>query len=420
MNEYNIRRDKLFDALPDHSVALVFAGVPKIASEDETFPFVTNRHFFYLTGIEQANSVLMLIKCPGERRTYLFVDEYDELKERWTGKRLTFEQASEISQIENVYAYNNFETMLSMALSQENNMYGEINVLYLDLSDELKIGHNLSTQIFKKDLESKYPYIKFENIYPLITELRLVKSQAEVNLMVEAINNTSIGINDLLNNLHMGISEHELADRFEYYGKTHGRLDLAFETIIGSGPNSVVPHHPIKQQDRIIEYDDLVQFDLGYKYRGYSADISRCYPVSGTFSEKQRQVYEAVLVCNKAVIDYVKPGLTIMDLQEFAINVLRGECLNRKLIKNGDDIMLYYIHKVSHFLGLDTHDVGDREKPLVPGNVITVEPGLYFKDEGIGVRIEDDVLVTENGCICLSKGIKKEVDDIERLLKNRR
>ena len=307
-----------------------------------------------------------------------------------------------------------------MALSQENNIYGEINTVYIDLSDEIKIGPNKSTQLFKKELEEKYPHLKYENAYPLVVELRLVKSQAEVNAMVEAINNTSIGINDLLNNLHMGISEHELADRFEFYGKTHGRLGLAFETIIGSGPNSVVLHHPIKQQDRIIEFDDVVQFDLGYKYQGYSADISRAYPVSGTFTDKQRQIYEAVLACNKAVIDYVKPGLRILDLQDFAINVLRGECLKRKLITNGDDILKYYIHNVSHFLGLDTHDVGNRERPLVPGNVITVEPGLYFPEFNIGIRIEDDVLVTDTGCICLSKGIKKELDDIERLLKNRR
>ena len=420
MKEFDLRREKLFDSLPDHSVALVFSGVSKIASEDSHYPFLANRNFFYLTGIEQENSVLMLVKCPGERKEYLFIDEYDEVKERWTGRRLTPDQAREISQIENVYAYGNFETMLSMALTRENNVYGEINTVYLDLSDELKIGQNKSTQVFKDELSSKFIHLGFKNVYPLIVELRLIKSQAEVNELVEAINNTSIGINDLLNNLHIGISEHELSDRFEYYGKTHGRLDLAFETIVGSGPNTIVLHHPIAQQDRIIKFDDIVQFDLGYRYHGYNADISRAYPVSGQFSERQRSIYEAVLACNKAVIDYVKPGLTIMELNEFARSVLRGECLKRRLIKNGDDILTYFIHNVSHFLGLDTHDVGDRQRQLVPGNVITVEPGLYFPELGIGIRIEDDVLVTEKGSICLSKGIKKEADDIERLLKNRR
>ena len=420
MKEFDIRREKLFELLPENSVTLIFSGIPKILSEDECYPFHPNRDFFYLTGIEQENSVLMLIKSPGERKEYLFLDEYNELKERWTGKRLSFEAASEISQIENIYANNNFETMLSMALAKENNIYGDIKNLVLDLSDEIKIKPNLSTVLYKEELEKKYPYLVVFNSHPMVTELRLVKSESEVNDIIEAINMTNIGINDMLNNMRIGTVEHELSDRFEYYGKSHGRNELAFETIVGSGVNATILHHPIKQQTKSIEPDELVLFDLGYKHNGYSADISRTYPVSGVFSDRQREIYEAVLTCNLAVIDYVKPGLTISDLQEFAISVLKGECLKRGLIKSEDDILKYYIHNVSHFLGLDTHDVGDRKRQLVPGNVITVEPGLYFVEEGIGVRIEDDVLVTEDGCQVLSKGIKKEINDIERLLRNRR
>ncbi len=420
MKEFDVRRAKLFDSLPDNSLALIFAGSAKIKSEDENFPFYANRNFFYLTGIEQENSVLMLVKCPGERKEYLFLDEHNELKERWTGKRLTFEKASEISQITNVYSNNNFEAMLQMGLSKENNVYGNISHLYLDLSDELKIKNGVSTQVYKKELEEKYPHLSFCNIYPLIVDLRLVKSDAEVAELVEAINCTSLGINELLNNMHIGVSEHELSDRFEFFGKTHGRHDLSFETIVGSGINSTTLHHPITQQDKLIEFDDVVLFDLGYKHHGYNADISRTFPVSGTFLAKQKEIYEAVLACNKAVISYAKPGLTLKELQEFTIDFLRGECLRRKLISKGDDIMKYYIHNVSHFLGLDTHDVGDRSRKLVPGNVITVEPGLYFVEDHIGVRIEDDVLITEDGAVNLSKVIKKEVSDIERMLKGRK
>ena len=420
MKEFAKRRENLFEALPDNSVAIIFSGVSKIASEDEYYPFVCNRNFFYLTGIEQENSILMMVKCPGERKEYLFLDEYSELKERWTGKRLSYDVAGETADIGNVYSNANFETMLSMVLSEVNNTYGVIKNLFLDLSDELKIKNNVSTQLYQKELQEKYPNLKFENVYPLIVELRLVKSDYEVAQLTEAINCTSIGINDLLNNLHPGVVEHELADRFEYYGKTHGRKSLSFETIIGSGINSTTLHHPIRQQTKVIEMDDLVLFDLGYKHNGYSADISRTYPVSGTFNERQKKVYEAVLACNLAVIKYVKPGLTLFDLQEYAISVLKEECLKRKLISNGDEIKKYYIHNVSHFLGLDTHDVGDRKRPLKPGNVITVEPGLYFLEDGTGVRIEDDVLVTQSGCVVLSKGIKKEISDIERMLKNRR
>ena len=419
MNEFEFRRHKLFDLLPDNSVSLVFSGVAKICSEDEFHPFEANRNFFYLTGIEQEHSALMFVKCPGEKKIYLFMDEYNELKERWTGKRLSFEEAGEISCLSNIYSYETLDSMLDMALSNVNNMYGNVDVLLLDLSDELKIGNNLSTQIYQKNLLEKYPHLRGENIYPLIVSLRMKKSDEEIKFMEEAINVTNTGINDLLLNLHPGIYEHELSDRFDYYGKTHGRRKLAFETICATGKDANILHHPISQQTSQVRSGDLVLFDLGYKYKGYSADISRTYPVDGVFTDLQRKIYEAVLNCNKAVIDYVKPGLKISDLQEFAIDFLKKECVRLGLLKEEDDIKKYYIHNVSHFLGLDTHDVGDRSMPLEAGNVITVEPGLYFVEDGIGVRIEDDVLVTSTGSRCLSKGIKKEINDVEKLLKNR-
>lgn len=420
MDEFNLRRERLFDLMEDNSVAIIYAGVSKIISEDEFYPFQSNRHFFYLTGIEQENSVLMMIKSFGERKVYLFLDDYNELKERWTGKRLTFDLASEISQIPNVYSNNDLESMMDMALDEDKNTYGQILNLYLDLSPEIKIAENKSTLFLCTELDNKYPGLNILNIYPLITSLRMIKSDLEINNLIEAINVTNVGINDLLVQMKIGMIEHELSDRFEYYGKTHGRRELAFETICAAGKDATIMHHPIKQQEKAIEPGELILFDLGYKYRGYCADISRTYPINGVFSEKQKKVYQAVLTCNKAVIDYIKPGLTLKDLQEYACEVLKCEAVKYGLMKENEDIKKYYIHNVSHHLGLDTHDVGSREKPLEPGNVITVEPGLYFVEEGIGVRIEDDVLVTEDKAICLSKGIKKEIADIEKLLKGRR
>ena len=211
--------------------------------------------------------------------------------------------------------------------------------------------------------------------------------------------------------------EHELADYFELYGRLHDRSPLAFSTIIASGKNATCLHYPT--QNEAIKDSDLVLFDLGYSHNGYSADISRTFPVNGKFSGLQAKVYEAVLNCNKAVIAMVKPGLTIKDLQDFAVEFLRKECLRLGLMKEDDDIRNYYYHNVSHHLGLDTHDISDRNKLLENGNVITVEPGLYFANYGIGVRIEDDVLVSEDGPIVLSKNIAKEMSDIERLMRTR-
>ena len=420
MEEFDLRRERLLDSLEDNSVAIIYSGVSKIRSEDDLYPFHANRHFFYLTGIEQENSILVLLKSFGERKEFLFLDEYNEVKERWTGKRLTFELASDISKIDNVYSNANLDNMLDMMLTSDSPSYGKIDNLYLDLSDEIKVRTNCSTQLLKEEFQEKYPHLNIKNVYSLITNLRMVKSQLEVNNLIEAINCTNLGINDLLVNLHIGMSEHELSDRFEYYGKLHGRRKLAFETICAAGKDATIMHHPISQQEKIIEEGELVLFDLGYRYNGYSADISRTYPVNGVFSDEQKKIYQAVLTCNKEIIDYVKPGLCIKDLQEKAIEILKREAVKAGLVKEDEDIKKYYIHNVSHHLGLDTHDVGGRETILVPGNVITVEPGLYFVEKGIGVRIEDDVLVTENGSECLSKGIKKEISDIEKMLSKRK
>ena len=419
MEEFNLRRESLFNLLEDNSIVLLYSGVSKIASEDSFLPFLGNRHFFYLTGIEQENSVLMMVKTPGEHNCYLFIDEHNELKERWTGKRISLEYAREVSQIENVYVNKNFESMLDMAISPDKHVYGKIEHLYLDLSDEIKIDTNKSTQVLAKELEEKYG-LQAQNVYSLITSLRMVKSDLEVANIVEAINVTNLGINELLLNLRPGIVEHELSDRFEFYGKLHGRRRLAFETICATGKDATIMHHPIAQQTETIQPDDLILFDLGYSYGGYSADISRTYPVSGVYEGVRKEIYEAVLTCNKKIIEYVKPGLKISDLQERAKEILKEEAVRRRLIKPDEDISKYYIHNVSHHLGLDTHDASDRNMPLVPGNVITVEPGLYFVELGIGVRIEDDVLVTKDGSLCLSKGIKKEINEVEKLFRTKR
>ena len=241
MEEFKKRREKLFDLIEDNSMVLIYAGAAKICSEDSYFPFYANRHFFYLTGIEQENSALMLIKTPGERQTYLFVDEHDELKERWTGKRLPFEEASELSQIDNVYTTKNLDSMVLMALDNEKNVYGRIEHIYLDLSDELKIANKRSTNTLKEEFEHTYPEIDIKNVYPIITGMRMVKSDLEVSRISEAINITNTGINDLLLNMRVGMYEHELSDRFEYYGKCYSNCTNGYYINEGYYPKENDP-----------------------------------------------------------------------------------------------------------------------------------------------------------------------------------
>ena len=418
MSEFEIRRRKVFDQMKDNSIAIFFSGVSKIASEDEYMPFVVNNNFFYLTNIKQEHSALLLIKSIGERRTYLFIDPYSELKEKWTGKRLTNDKAQVLSDIKNIYTTDNFETMLSLALAEENNQYGNIDCIYIDQgSPEQK----LKEDFFMKDLFVKlkldYTNKEIVDIYPIMRDLRMVKSSAEIDNLMKAIDKTNKGISNMLNKLAPGMYEYQLADIFEMYGRQLDRSSLAFDTIVAAGKNATCLHYPT--QDDVIKENDLVLFDLGYNHEGYSADISRTFPVNGKFEGLQRTIYEAVLACNKAVIEMAKPGLTLKDLQDFTVEFLRKECIRLGLMESSDDIRNYYYHSVSHHLGLDTHDIADRNKPLEKGNVITVEPGLYFAKYGIGVRIEDDVLITLDGAVALSKNIAKEVYEIENIMRNR-
>ncbi len=418
MLELETRRKKVFDQMKDNSVAIFFSGVSKISSEDEYLPFVVNKNFFYLTNIKQEHSALMLVKGIGERKVYLFIDPYSELKEKWTGKRLTIDNALALSDIKNIYTTDNFETMLSLALANDNNQYGNIDCIYLDLgSPEQK----LKEDFFMKDLYTKlkveYMNKEIVDVYPIMRDLRMVKSNYEIDCLIKAIERTNNGISYLLGKLEPGMMEYELADKFEMYGRAHDRATLAFSTIVASGKNATCLHYPT--QNDTVKEEDLILFDLGYNYEEYSADISRTFPVNGKFTGIQKIIYEAVLNCNKAVIAYAKPGLTLKDLQQYASDFLKKECVRLKLMDESEDIRNYYYHSVSHHLGLDTHDIADREKPLEKGNVITVEPGLYFAKYNTGVRIEDDVLITLDGAVVLSKNIVKEIYEIESLMARR-
>ena len=418
MEENVKRRNALLEKMDENSVAIVFSGVSKIATEDEYYPFKVNNHFFYLTNIKQENSILVIVKEIGQVKIYLFVDEYSELKEKWTGRRLNDEEAQTYSDIKTIYHTQNFESIVSLLFQKENNQYGKISKLYIDFTPELKIKQAYSTLDFKKEIEEKYPHIVVENIYPMITELRMQKSDYEVNQTLEAIRLTKGGINELVSKLSLHKFEYELADDFAYYGRSHNRHDLAFDTIVASGKSAICLHYP--QQTERVNDGELVLFDLGYAHNGYNADVSRTFPVNGTFTPLQRNIYEAVLNCNKAVIEYIHAGLTLADLQKFSQEFLKNECVRRGLLKEEDDIRSVYYHGVSHHLGLDTHDASERSKPLMEGNIITVEPGLYFKEYGIGVRIEDDILIKNGSAYVLTGEIIKEPDEIEKYMASMR
>ena len=413
-NEYSSRRNKILTKLENNSIAILFAGQARKKSGDAFFPFDVNRNFFYLTGIEQENSVLLLVKCDGEVSEYLFIDEKNEKVEKWTGFKMTVEEAREISGIETVLLRSTFEGKIEAIFSHDMSHFGEIEHVYLDLEKELKIGECVSTIHFSEELQKKYQ-AKVEDLNGLILKERMVKSSAEIECLKEAIETTDLGIRNALAIMKPGRYEYNLRNAFEFsifeeYGTT-----LGFPTIIASGKNGVILHYP--EAKDVLKDGELVLFDLGAAKSHYSADISRTFPISGRFSELQRKIYEIVLECNKATINFVRPGISLIEMNDFAKNFLAEECVAKGLLSSKEEISRVYYHSVSHHLGLDTHDGEDRTSPLVAGNVVTCEPGLYFAEYGIGIRIEDDVLVTETGREVLSKDVIKEVSDIEKLLR---
>jgi len=414
VKEFTARRAKLVEKMVDNSIAIIYAGVAKKSSYDQTYPFVVNRNFYYLTNIQQEGSILVLTKANNVVNEYLFVSEYSELKEKWTGVRLTAEQAENLSGIKSVLYLNTFDSQLSMFLDQKKKPFGLFNTVYLDMEEENKLAPKTTTLEIKERLSANYQNLKFEDIYKEICRLRSVKSAQEVEEFRAAINKTNIGINKILQNMKPGMKEYQLSSLFYYTIQDFDNSELAFSTICASGKNAVILHYPTPVDT--LKDGDLILLDLGSQNNSYCADISRTFPINGKFTELQRKIYQIVLDCNKMIAKTAKPGLTLLKLQEFAKDFLARRCLEAGLIKTLEEINNVYYHSVSHFIGIDVHDPWDRSETLVSGNVISDEPGLYFKEYGIGIRIEDDLLITDDGCYVLSNNIIKEIEDIERAM----
>ena len=414
--EYTLRRNKLYNLLDDNSVTILFSGIARKKSADENYKFVPNKNFYYLTGIEQENSILLLIKSDNAKQTFLFVDEKDEKIEKWIGYKLTLKEARDISGVENVAVRTTFDGKMLAFFESNDSTKERISKFYLDLDPELKIGESKSTATYKRDLELKH-HLQVRDVHNLIGGLRKIKSEAEIELIREAIATTDLGLKHALLQLSAGKYEYNLRNSFEFAVFEDQDSNLAFDSIVAAGENATILHYP--SQKDTIKKGDLVLFDVGAAKDYYSADISRTYPENGKFSELQKKIYEIVLNCNKQTAKFMRPGITLSEANEFAKNFLAAECLEKGLISSREEISKVYYHSVSHFLGLDTHDFGSRDDKLVPGNVVTCEPGLYFKELGIGVRIEDDVLITEDGSEVLSDCIVKDVAAIEKMLRTR-
>ncbi len=410
-------RQNLMEQLPNNSVVVLFAGIPIPKTADQFYPFLVNKNFFYMTNIAEQNIVLVMQKIDNVTTETIYVERTTEHIRQWEGERFSKEEALEASGIENQAYTDELDANLSRLLHGN-----KIEYLCLDL-ERRDIHYSINKAIsFAKEMTEKYPYLQVKNIYNEICELRVIKSSAEIEHMRKANEITKVSLESMMKNLAPGVNEAQMESRFAFEIKNNGSKRNSFNTISAGGKNATVLHYDKNNQE--LKDGDLVLFDLGCEWSEYASDISRTYPVNGKFTKRQKEIYNIVLNTQNEVINMIKPGVLFSDLHAAARNSLAKQCMEIGLIKNEEEILKYYYHGVGHYIGLDVHDVGSYgagasrsgSRKLEEGMVITVEPGLYIAEEGIGIRIEDDIVVTKKGYDNLSEGIIKTVEDIEKFM----
>ena len=411
---YTNRRKNVFNQMNEHGFACFFSGIAPSKSADQVYPFEVNRNFYYLTGINQEDVVLVMFKGAGYEKSFLFVEPIDPVQALWVGEGLTKEHAKSISGVDDVLDRNLLDATLSKYLQDSRAaIFGELKYLYLDLERrDIKHPHTISNQ-FASKMQNLYPNLIVNNLHPLLGELRSAKHEKEVALISEALAITKTGIETLMQQAKPGMREYALEAHYNFVLNTNG-VTPSFNTIAASGSNATILHY--EKNDAVMKDNDLILFDLGVKKDLYCSDISRTFPVNGKFTARQKQIYEIVLEANKKSIDMLKPGVTFKEFNDFGRKILAEGLMKIGKINTEDEVLKYYYHSLGHFLGLDVHDVGNYTKPFEKGQILTVEPGLYLADEGIGIRIEDNILLTEQGHINLSQSIIKEIVDIESFM----
>lgn len=406
MNVYSKRRELLAKSLENNSVAIFFSSDNEYDPENG---FKVNRNFYYLTGIDARDMALVLVNNNGNIEERIFIYPYDEVEARWVGGRMSEEEVTDISGIVNVLDYSEFEETIDQLMERSR---GTDYTFYFDLFKK-EIGNSIAITYANK-LKEKHPGVDIKDVFKYIANLRLVKDEYEIECLSHAIEITNYGIKAMMKAIRPGLNEMVMEGVFNLALSQNVCNETSFKTIAASGKRATILHY--SNNNEVMQDGELFLQDLGATYNHYCADITRTYPVNGKFSDRQKELYEVVLNAQRIVEANAKPGVNIRDLNRLVVDYYREE-----LPKHGltEDVREYYYHSVSHHIGLDCHDAdGGLGLILKEGNVISNEPGIYVADEGIGIRIEDDLLITKEGAFNLSKNIIKEVSDIENFMKH--
>ena len=415
-------REKLTKRLLPKSVAILNSNDIMPTNADGTMPFRQNSNLLYLSGIDQEESILLLAPdFPDPKfREVLFLKETSELIAIWEGHKYTKEEATSTSGVPTVMWLEEFEKTLYTILAESDH-------IYLDSNEHIRNASETETRNdrFGKWCREKYPLYNYERLTPILYDLRPIKEQEELTVLQHACDITEIGFRRVLELTKPGVWEYELEAEYAYEFIRNRSKGFAYDPIIAGGANACVLHYI--DNNCQLKDGDLLLMDVGAEYANYNADMTRTIPVSGHFTKRQRAIYDAVLRVKNAATEMLVPGNVIPEYHREVGKVMESELialglLDKTDIKNQNPdwpaYKKYFMHGTSHHLGLDVHDVASIYKKFEPGMVFTVEPGIYVREEGIGIRLEDNVVITQKGHHNLMRNIPIHAEEIEDLMQN--
>jgi len=418
---YIANRQKFTAQMAANTLAVFNSNDIYPVSADSTLPFAQHRDILYLSGVDQEESILVLFPNASNpaHREVLFLKETSELIAIWEGEKLTKQTAFETSGIQTVYWLQQFPTIFKQLMA-------EAQGIYLNTNEHLRANTEVETREdrFIKQVRQDYPAHQVHKSAPIMHKIRSVKHQIELDLMQTACNITEAGVRRLLGFIKPGVWEYEIEAELAHEFLRKRSKGFAYTPIIASGKNACVLHYIENNQQ--CQDGDVILLDVGAEYANYSSDLTRCIPVNGRFTERQKAVYNAVLHVKNEATKLLVPGTIMAEYHKQVGHLMEEQLVNLGLIsmdeiKNQDPAWpaykKYFMHGTSHFLGLDTHDVGLWHEPIAANMVFTVEPGIYIPAEGLGIRLEDDVVVLASGApFNLMGNIPIEADEIESLM----
>lgn len=417
---FKTNRKNFISKLKTNAIAFFNSNDEYLRSGDQTFPFKQNSDFFYLTGIDQEQSILFLYPdCPNPLyKEVLFIRQTNEHIAVWEGHKYSKEQATATSGIRSVYWLEDLWSIVSSVIN-----YSE--KIYLNTNENDRFGNEASYRDlrFINQLKEKYPLHEYHRAAPIMRDLRVIKSETEVGLTHKACRITGDAFRRVLRFVKPGVKEYEIEAEIIHEFIKQGATGHAYSPIIASGANANILHY--NDNNQVCKDGDVILFDFAAEYANYNADLSRSIPVNGKFTRRQRDVYNAVLHVMKEAKKMLIPGTIWNEYHDEVGKIMTDQLIGLGLLSKLDVerqnpamplYKKYFMHGTSHHLGLDVHDFASRYKPFEAGNILTCEPGIYIREEGLGIRLENDILITADGNVDLMADIPIEAEEIEEIM----